>query len=693
MKTMLSALFVLLANFMSVFGQEYLVIQDPDRTWNYINGSITQAEYILRPGKNFVTCDLYLTYECKYSGFQNNIQYELIHNFSLPENLIITDSWLWVDSVIMKADILERNEAINIYEGIVNRRRDPSLLLKNSATSYNFKIYPIFNNKTRRVKLRFEIPIDIQKHDRTVSIPTGLLLSAQPRPDVTIKVIDDENYDLTLENGLPLELVNDEKLGIIYQAVIPATTSAVNLKIKSEDAKPKLSYVVENEAGTPYGLYQISLHPTKVFEFITQANRNVIVLIEHDSVYSNLSKQDVLTAASEFVKTYLQKGDSLQILYNSTGVKKHYPDFIPFESLTTSVPVTSIKPGNFSTIPASLFEAYELLQNRINPVLVLVSSASNVTTTALALCIKNELESVNGTLLKTFVLSYVNDKAPGISYAGQYFLGNNLLNVTMTSNSAGYLHITPTTVRNLDNFRFHLNIFGQQFDLLTQKPVEFQYSLKPIDGLTYDNLTIKDDANGWMQIGRFTGTPPFLLDAVTWIDNQVSQHIITLDSVQKSDQIDTYRRIHQGFKILSMENDNLSENKLNIINASLEHRVLSRFTAFLALEPGMQDPCPDCVDESTTAVDDIAESVSWKVYPNPFSDKVIIELSGLESNEKPEEVTLYNIRGEKQHAEVYISGEKNTWTIEIHGQFLPAGMYIIKVRVGNRILTCKVVKI
>lgn len=693
MKTFLIPAFILVLNIVSLSAQDNLRIRDPNLTWKFITGGITQAEYIVRPGKNIVTCDLYLTYECKGNNFVNDYQYELVHNFSLPVNTLITDSWLWVDTVIMKADILERNEAINIYEGVVNRRRDPSLLLKNSSTAYSFNIYPIFNNNTRRVKLRFEIPVELEKHERTFSLPTGLLLTALTKPVVTIKVIDDENYDLTLDDNTPLELVNDSRLGMVYQAVVTPETETITLKIKNEDSQPKLSYAVESESNPPVGLYQLSLHPSKVFEISTHDEKNVLLLIDHDSIFSHLNKSAVILAVQDFIFQYLQPGDSLQIMYNGAGVKKHYADFMPYENILSSSPIKNIKPGNFSSAPGSIFLAYDELKNKSNPVLVIFSSAGNVTTTANAQSIKDELERTYGTLIKTFALSYVNEKAPGLIYSSVGFRGNNLLYTILTSNSGGHIQITPTTVKTFSSWKPHRILFGNQFDALTQKSYEVQYSFKTHDGLTYDNITLKDDVNGRMQIGRFAGTPPFTLDAVIWIDNQVSQRSLTFEGVEQTEQLSRFRQFHQGHRILQMENTNLTGNKFNIINASLDHRVLSRYTAFLALEPGMQDPCPDCVDESTTSVDDIAENVSWKVYPNPFADKVVIELKGLQTNEKPGEVALYNIRGEKQSTEIYVTSDKDVWRIEIHGGHLPAGVYLVKVHVGNRILTCKVVKI
>lgn len=675
-------------------GQNSFRIQDPDRTWSNITGTISYVEYVIRPGKNFVTCDLYMTYLCKNPNFNPNIQYEVSHLFTLPANTLVTDSWLWVDTTIMKADILERSEAINIYEGIVKRRRDPSLLLKNSPTSYDFKIYPIFNNNFRRVKLRFEIPIEINKDSRSFSLPVSMLLTSLVKPEVIIKIIDDENYTYSTDFGVPVTMVDDPKLGFIYQAKVIPEVDLLNIQIESGPFEPSLSYVYENQTSPPNGFYQISMQPSSAFEFSSHKDRNVVLLIEHDSVFSYFTKQHVMQAATDFVEKYLREGDSLQILYNGTGIKKHYSDFIPYNDLKSMAPISSVKLGSFSTMPSSLFESHELLKNRSNPVLVIFSSAGNITSPTIAQAIKNELEASYGSLVKTFVFSYINEKATQYSYSGQAFRGNALLHVILTSNSGGHLGSTPLNLKSVQGWIPHRNTFGRQFDLLTQKPFEIQYTFKPHNGLTYDNILFRNDANGWMQIGRFTGSPPFELDAVLWIDNQLSQRNLTIEGNEESAEVEKFRQIHQGHKILAMENTNLLANKFNIINASLTHRVLSRYTAFLALEPGLQDPCVDCTDESsTTSTDDLSESVQWKVYPNPFYDRVVLELSGLNSDEKPEEISLYNTQGEKQDVTVFILQDGDKWLFEVHSGDIPAGVYFLKVRVGKRILTHKLVKI
>ena len=59
----------------------------------------------------------------------------------------------------MKADILERSTAFNIYEGIVNRRKDPSVLYKNQEDAYEFRIFPLPGQKAGRSNLLFSLPL------------------------------------------------------------------------------------------------------------------------------------------------------------------------------------------------------------------------------------------------------------------------------------------------------------------------------------------------------------------------------------------------------------------------------------------------------------------------------------------------------------------------------------------------------
>lgn len=697
MKTIPHAFLVILISFLSVSmdAQNNFIIRDPDRTWINDKGTISYAEYILKPMKTHVVCDVYLTYYTSSSKFNANDNYEIYQIFDLPANTLVTDSWLWVDTFIMQAKILERNEAINIYEGIVNRRRDPSLLLKNSATSYSLSIYPVKNNSYRRVKFRFEIPIVQDNEGRSFHVPTSMIVNSSVVPLVTFKITDDNNYEIFTQEDIPLLLTNDSKLGTIYKVQKKPELGEIVFKIKNEPNEPVTLFVPDAGTGDNRGRYQVSFKPSQVFNFETHDPRNIVFLLEHDSLYSNLPKSDVLSGVQEFINEHLKDNDSIQIIYNATVAKKHFPGFVAKKDLLNYSSIKSIKLGNFSALPGSLFEAYNTLDDRSNPVMVIFSSAGNLNSTSHAQSVKDELKDSFGKLHKSFVFSYVNTNAPRVYYANQYHYGNNLFYQILISNSFGYLQWLPTTIKKFELTKPWIEIFGVQFEELTQKPYQIQYVFRPEGGLCFDNIILQNNARGYTQTGKYVGASPFNIDAILYVDNQVFQKTLSIEVPLDTSARASVERYHEGHKILAMEQSNLAANKFKIITASINHRVLSRYTAFLALEPGLQDPCIDCQDESDSpsSTEDESAGVQWKIYPNPFTDNVVIELTGLNQDETILSVDVFDSHGIRQDVSVSFTSEKDKWIIKVEGSSLKAGVYFLKVRLGNRIVTCKLVKV
>ena len=106
-------------------------------------------------------------------------------------------------------------------------------------------------------------------------------------------------------------------------------------------------------------------------------------------------------------------------------------------------------------MPASLFETYENLKNRTNPVIIIISSAGNVSSPATAQSLKNELVNQYGELIKTFVLSYANGNAPQSWYANITYRGNDLLHSILTTNSKGLLMTLASNVFSKDLWLQH----------------------------------------------------------------------------------------------------------------------------------------------------------------------------------------------------------------------------------------------
>ncbi|MFH1084771.1 MAG: VIT domain-containing protein, partial [Chloroflexota bacterium] len=96
--------------------------------------------------------------------FVNDLGYEIEgeYIFPIPEGASISQFAMWVDGKRLEAQVLERDQAREIYERIVRERRDPALLEYVGRNAFRARIYPIPARGEKRVELEYTevLPLD-----------------------------------------------------------------------------------------------------------------------------------------------------------------------------------------------------------------------------------------------------------------------------------------------------------------------------------------------------------------------------------------------------------------------------------------------------------------------------------------------------------------------------------------------------
>lgn len=82
-------------------------------------------------------------------------QIEGTYLFPLPEEAAISDFAMYVDGKRYAAELLERDEARRIYEGIVRRQKDPALLEYIGRNLFRASIFPIPARSEKRIELEY----------------------------------------------------------------------------------------------------------------------------------------------------------------------------------------------------------------------------------------------------------------------------------------------------------------------------------------------------------------------------------------------------------------------------------------------------------------------------------------------------------------------------------------------------------
>jgi len=120
---------------------------------------------------------------------ENHWTAEGTYIFPLPEGAAVSEFVMWVDGTPVTGEILQADEARQIYNDIVNRMRDPALLEYVGRDMLKASIFPIPPGEERRIELEYS---------QVLSVDNGLVhyvyplstekYSARPLEEVTIRV-------------------------------------------------------------------------------------------------------------------------------------------------------------------------------------------------------------------------------------------------------------------------------------------------------------------------------------------------------------------------------------------------------------------------------------------------------------------------------------------------------------------------
>src|SRR6476620_6373742 len=70
-------------------------------------------------------------------------QLEAYYVFPMPKGAALSEFYLWINGKKTKAEILEKEKATSIYEGIVRRLQDPGLLEYVDTDVFRVRVFPV----------------------------------------------------------------------------------------------------------------------------------------------------------------------------------------------------------------------------------------------------------------------------------------------------------------------------------------------------------------------------------------------------------------------------------------------------------------------------------------------------------------------------------------------------------------------
>jgi len=689
------------------FAYTWLYVQDP-RGWSGGGqGTIEEALLTIKPHGIYSEYELYLTFSASGLWFGESDTLEVQYYFDLPENSIVCDSWLWIEDTVVQAIIMDQWTASAIYEEIVNRRRDPSILFKRSATSYELRIFPMAGNSSRKVKITYLVPAQLNGNSIVSPLPTNLLqVSYNPVQSFQLSVYLKEG----LQNPKILEypgivFQSDSLTGTSFNAQIPseAIENSLNLSI---DAPMNNGIFVSTFDNGNEGFYQLAFLPSKALNI--SAPRKVAVLIDFEEYNTTITRSELLINLKSSFLLNLTPQDSFNIILSKVNIQRISQNWIPADSsVIDSVfqEIEEIEIAGYSNMPSLLADGVDFVINHGNDgSLLLISSADNV----------GDYQSANQLIDDLLELMDLRLPLHVVNFQNQHYSYNWINDRTYLGNEYFYLNITRLTSANY----FDLNsgsfsgILADAVQSLNGYISSFDLHTKLNDGFCYARYNLSQNISSIffnkpiLQVGKYNGNFPFIIETSGVYESEPFQQTFTLDETELFMGDTMSEEIWAGNYIKFLEGQSQTNENINeIVHFSIEERVLSLYSAFICLEPNMEwEVCYDCLTDEGGVIDvkdslkRNDDSLSLSAYPNPFNSQINFNVK-LPSSYKGENITfrIYDLLGQviKTFEPDLSAGRyeyRFTWNgISDNGVYVASGNYFFIVNTPEKIFSKKII--
>lgn len=658
-----------LSSIITSFAQDaYLRVGDPRRGAGTRPGTVDEATLVLRPQGVYTAIDMYLTFSAKgNTSFGIGDTLEVVLNFNLPQGSIVNDSWLWIDDLIIKADVYDRWTASNIYENIVNRRRDPSILYRNPDGKYELRIFPMAANKTRQVKISYLVPTQWTKQFVSTALPVYIpKISNVPIGKVRILTPKDEKWGKpTLDNPTINFQQMTDSTGTWWEAILQAYQLDFVSQMRFASPLQKGVYVNRYEAGTG-GIYQMVLLPKEILGVEAIAPKKVMLLLDYVTGNSNsIPPADLLSQVKQQMLATLNPRDSFNFLVSKLLLKPYAEHWIAAtpQAIDSAFAALALNAASgYSNLAPMLGTAIDFIQQKgAKGSILLFANSGNISTINAANALIEDLRQAMGRqLIPTFIFDFQQQNYNYYNAGNQSFKGNGYFYTNLTRITGGSYVELCCSERGLATST--ASIFGSltalngALDLYTRLQNGFCYSRYNVNSLNDAAVNFNEPI---MQVGKYEGKFPFLIDLSGSLDGNLFSKQLIVNEITAARTDTLAQEIWVGNHLQSLEGLEQSNATISrIIGESIGERVLSRYTAFLCLEPGQGGKiCFDCqINNPSTGgpVVDVTDHlaldslVEVTALPNPFQNQLKLSLKFINNQDFNEyQFAIYNMVGQQ----------------------------------------------
>lgn len=642
--SLLAALALLLLN-IPLFASDWLTILDPKSWWRTGQGTIEKAVLSVRPVGVYMEYGLYLTFSASGLGYSAADTMEVEFQFDLPEGSIVYDSWLWIGDTIIRGEILDKWTAESIYEEIVNRRRDPSILYKRSSSHYELRIFPMLGNESRKVKITWLAPTQWNSRNALSLLPTKLIRTSRTAVSglsvitwpggewLNPRFLEYDDIDFTPA----FDTVNGaHQRADLAWSVLP---NSIQFAV---DAPLTNGLFVNSVGNAEGGYYQLALLPATALNL--SSRRKTAILFDYTSGNSSVTTSEVISTVKTMLFTTFTTRDSFNLIFSQANVRRASERWLPADSGTIDSVFGTLGANpiaSYSNLPSLLANAIDFVQTNGNAGdLMLISNSDQFGGNTISNQLVTDLQDLMDDIIPIHVIDYQTLNFTYNWIGGRYYYGNEYFYTNVTRLTGGNYNAMRTQ-SPYGTFRSFASVVPEAFQAIGGFIGSFDLYTRVQNGFCYSRINLggRGDAvyldRPILQAGRYYGNFPLTVEVSGVYNDTVFNASFVLGDSTSQPTDSLTQEVWAGNYISSLEaqaqtNDVVGE----IVRTSLSERVLSIYSAFLCLEPSRGgEVCYDCLDESGSIVD-VRDSTAvadadtlLKAFPNPFNASTTIRFT------------------------------------------------------------------
>ncbi len=681
-----------------------------DNLWWYVTPmSIDTLVFEIKPKGLYAEVGMYFDFsvrgtEFEYYSEQDSLEIQM--GFTLPENVEVTDMWLWVFDSCVHAGMYDRWTATQIYEGYVTRRTDPALLYKDNYSNgddhYTFRIFPMLVNMPRKAKITYLVPIeDLLSNNPHIPLPLNIIkLSALNILECKIKYYPDAGMGAPLPaDYFNFTLVSDSE-GDYYVAeandILGSGTPLETLTLSMQNtAQDNLFAGTFEDTEHNDKFFQMQIKPEEIFNI--EQNKKALILFDFIDNNSSMSAQQVINGLKSQILNNFDENDSINIMISGMVTNVLNSNWLPCDSTTITDLFDNISPSqfsNFTNLPTLFIDGIDFVQTHGNDAnIILISSANNHASLNEANSLMENIFAQMGSNqipIHTIDLDNVNSSNEGYYIGNYYYRGNEYLYTILAAQTGAYFMqlYDYSYSEMLETVSNRLGGYLTSFDVFVNLEQGFTYANYEIGQSS--NLTWVNDV--YSIVGKYTGSGNFrIIASGESPDGELYYNELIVDgsNVQTLDNVT--RSLWAGQQIREMYTYTQNNTVVSqIIYTSMGERVLSYYTAFLALEPGEGQLNEENNNNTGLNEDAAKNAIIFEVYPNPATEVAFINY--YLPYDAQVTIEIFDLFGKRLAMLDNANRQGGNYKLEINTTEFETGTYICRMVVDNtEVITRKLV--